>query len=117
MTTYTPVTVTPGGRFGLGVWEGGPFHPEDTVERYVTSKFGAWEQFRKDMGYPPHMGIDLHAQMRTPLYALGAGRVEVAGTSGFFTAAGIFVQLQHDDNIETRYVHLDGAVVEVGVWV
>jgi murein DD-endopeptidase MepM/ murein hydrolase activator NlpD len=114
VTVYTPVQVEPGGKFNLGVWKGGPFAPDDTVERYVTSRFGAWEPFRKQLGYGPHKGIDLHAGMRTPIHAMGSGQVEVAGVSGFFTAAGIFVQLQHDDNIETRYVHLDEAVVQVG---
>ena len=109
-----PAWVDPGGRFHKGIWRGYPFAPDDTVERYITSSFGAWEQFRIDLGMGPHTGIDIHAQIGTPLYALADGVVEIAGRSGFFPGAGIYVQLQHSDNIQTEYLHLSEVAVMLG---
>ena len=110
-----PATVKQtGGAYGLGVWTGLPFATADQVQRYVTSKFGAWEQFRKDIGYGPHTGIDLHAAIGTRLFALGAGDVEVAGRSGVFPAAGKYVQIHHGGGLRSYYLHMSGVKVESG---
>ena len=103
-----------GGRFDKGVWTGLPFAPDDTVERYVTSEFGAFEDFRRKLGWSPHHGIDLHAATGTPIHALGPGEVEIAGKSGFFPVAGTYVQIYHGNGLRTFYLHLSKALVSVG---
>lgn len=109
-----PAWITPGGRYGKGVWHGYPFAEDDTVERYITSEFGAWEDFRRERGWGPHQGVDMHAAIGTPIHALADGTVEVAGRSGFYPVAGVFVQLQHAANVESAYLHLSEVKVKVG---
>ena len=50
-----------------GSWEG---YPTPLGETYpVTSKYGAWETFRKNMGLGPHRGIDIGCMTGTEIYA------------------------------------------------
>ncbi|MFA5233165.1 MAG: M23 family metallopeptidase [Sulfurimonas sp.] len=63
-----------------------------------------------------HRGIDLKAEMKTPVYATADGIVEWSGyhqKSGF----GNLVILQHNYGFETYYAHLEKAVIESGAFV
>lgn len=63
-----------------------------------------------------HRGIDLRAEMKTPVYATADGIVEWSGyhqKSGF----GNLVILQHNYGFETYFAHLDKTVVESGEFV
>ena len=109
-----PAHVTPGGRYGLGVWHGLPFAKDDTTERYITSEFGAYEDFRRERGWQPHGGTDLNAPTGTLLHALAAGDVEVAGPSTWWPVAGNYVQIHHGEGLRSFYLHMDTIEVAVG---
>lgn len=106
--------MTPGGRRSKGVWHGLPFAPDDATERYITSEFGAYEDFRRERGWQPHGGTDLHAPIGTPLHALGPGTVEVAGPSSWWPVAGNFVQIHHGEGLRSFYLHMSVAGVSRG---
>jgi murein DD-endopeptidase MepM/ murein hydrolase activator NlpD len=63
-----------------------------------------------------HRGIDLRADMKTPVYATADGIVEWSGyhqKSGF----GNLVILQHNYGFKTYFAHLEKAVIESGAFV
>lgn len=68
----------------------------------VSSNFGY--RTHPILGYQKlHRGTDFAAPTGTPMYAAGAGVVEVAAPRG---AAGNFVIIRHDNGWQTRYMHL-----------
>lgn len=69
----------------------------------VSSNFGY--RTHPILGYQKlHRGTDFAAPIGTPMYAAGAGVVEVAAPRG---AAGNFVVIRHDNGWQTRYMHLN----------
>jgi len=58
-----------------------------------------------------HNGIDYRAPTGTPVYAAGDGRVI---RSGFDSANGHHVFIQHANSIETRYLHFSKRAVKKG---
>lgn len=63
-----------------------------------------------------HYGVDLKANMQTPIYATASGFVEYAANSN--TGYGYLVILSHNYGFKTRYAHLYSIdVVHVGQWV
>lgn len=62
----------------------------------------------------PHEGIDIAAQIGTPIVAAAAGRVTEAGWSGQF---GNMVEIRHGHGLVTRYAHASDIFVEEGEWV
>lgn len=69
-----------------------------------TSGFGArWGRM--------HEGVDMAGPMGTPVYATADGVVIQAGPAGDY---GLFIKIQHEFGIETRYAHLSAVGVEVG---
>jgi murein DD-endopeptidase MepM/ murein hydrolase activator NlpD len=58
-----------------------------------------------------HLGTDYGAPIGTPVQAIGAGRVVVAGYKG---ANGNMVQLRHSNGYETLYLHLSKILVHAG---
>jgi murein DD-endopeptidase MepM/ murein hydrolase activator NlpD len=59
----------------------------------------------------PHLGVDYAAPTGTPVVAVGAGTVELAGRNG---AGGNTVQLRHAGNYQTMYLHLSRIAVKRG---
>jgi len=59
----------------------------------------------------PHRGTDYAAPTGTPVYAAGDGRVINAG---YTSTNGNFVFIQHGDQYETKYLHLQKRMVNVG---
>ncbi|RMF22475.1 MAG: hypothetical protein D6760_07400 [Deltaproteobacteria bacterium] len=51
----------------------------------------------------PHYGVDFAAPAGTPVHAIAAGTVTVAGWHG---ASGRMVKIRHDDVYESAYAHL-----------
>ena len=75
-----------------------------------TSQFG----FRRDPktgGRRMHSGVDFAAGSGTPLYATADG---VVVHSGWQSAYGRLVKIQHEFGIETRYAHMSKLRVKVG---
>ncbi|VUD60082.1 Murein DD-endopeptidase MepM [Thalassocella blandensis] len=58
-----------------------------------------------------HRGVDYAADRGTPVWASGDGRVLKAGYS---KANGNYVFIQHGNNVETKYLHLQKRYVKTG---
>ena len=58
-----------------------------------------------------HKGIDLAADRGTPIYASLDGTVHYAGSG---TGYGLYVRLDHDGGVETRYAHCSQLLVSKG---
>lgn len=74
------------------------------VEGPITSKFG-----RRRMGW--HRGIDIQADLGTPVVASAGGMVV---NSGFETRYGRVVKIEHLNGFMTVYAHNDVNMVDVG---
>lgn len=80
---------------------------------HITSRFG-WRE-HPILGYSAlHTGVDFAAPQGTPVLAAGAGRVKMAGYNGGY---GLFVRLDHTQQIGTGYGHLSrlGPGIKPGV--
>ncbi|MCK5130207.1 MAG: M23 family metallopeptidase [Clostridiales bacterium] len=76
----------------------------------ITSRFGP-----RDTGIAGaskyHNGIDMGAPSGTPIYASKPGTVRTAGTARGY---GLYVKIQHDGGVETRYGHCSQLLVKKG---
>jgi len=69
---------------------------------------------------PDHYGIDIAAAEGTPVYAWKSGKVEIAVkgcTNGDFACGlkgGNYVQIRHDSQTKSQYLHLQSNVVSKG---
>ncbi|MBS0519294.1 MAG: peptidoglycan DD-metalloendopeptidase family protein [Proteobacteria bacterium] len=82
---------------------------------HITSRFGMREH--PILGFSAmHTGVDFGAPVGTPIFAAGSGKVVMAGPNGGY---GIFVKLQHTDQIGTGYGHMSrlGPGIKPGVMV
>lgn len=79
------------------------------VEGRVSSPFG-WRNVSVN-GNRYHGGLDIAANMGTPVVAARSGVVTRAGWWGSY---GNVVVLDHGDGTETRYAHLSAVTVRVG---
>ena len=61
-----------------------------------------------------HKGIDLSAPTGTPIYATADGHVERAD---WFSSYGLYVQIDHGGELETRYAHMSRLAVKDGAFV
>ncbi len=59
----------------------------------------------------PHRGIDYAAPRGTPVYSAGNGRVIA---SGYTKPNGNYIVIQHGNNIQTKYLHLQKRLVKKG---
>lgn len=78
---------------------------------YVTQKYGNKSSMYAS-GY--HMGMDLRASFRTPVFAAQAGTIVVAKTTAPFNGYGCHVAIDHGQGYFTVYGHLDEARQKVG---
>jgi murein DD-endopeptidase MepM/ murein hydrolase activator NlpD len=62
-------------------------------------------------GMRAHKGIDLSAPVGTPIYATADG---VVGKAAWFGGYGLYVQLEHGNDLETRYGHMSRLNVAEG---
>jgi murein DD-endopeptidase MepM/ murein hydrolase activator NlpD len=79
---------------------------------YVSDEFGSWEQFRKDMGFGPHTGVDIaneHGVVGEPVTSFMNGKIMYVDNNPSGDC-GKSVKIEHDFNITSLYCHLDSAV-------
>ncbi|WP_288487326.1 M23 family metallopeptidase [uncultured Novosphingobium sp.] len=62
-------------------------------------------------GMRAHKGVDLSAPVGTPIYATADG---VVGKASWFGGYGLYVQLEHGNDLETRYGHMSRLAVAEG---
>ena len=62
-------------------------------------------------GRRSHKGIDLAAPTGTPIYATADGIVERAER---FSSYGLFIEIEHGAELETRYAHMSRLAVSAG---
>jgi murein DD-endopeptidase MepM/ murein hydrolase activator NlpD len=80
---------------------------------HMTSNFGMrWHPVLG--GHRAHKGVDLAGAMGTPVHATADG---VVGRADWFSGYGLYVQLEHGANLETRYGHMSRLNVEAGQFV
>ena len=76
----------------------------------LTSKFGM--RTHPVLGKRrAHKGIDLAASTGTPVYATADGYVEMAQ---HYSSYGLYVQIDHGAQLETRYAHMSRLAVDPG---
>ena len=79
---------------------------------YVSSPFDP-NRLHPILGYVrPHNGVDLAANMGTPVYATRSGTVTVADYE--WDGAGNYVFINHGDGFSSVYMHMDYYIVSVG---
>ncbi|MDX2063998.1 MAG: M23 family metallopeptidase [Bacteroidia bacterium] len=81
------------------------------VATEIISGFGTRRHpiFKKDFD---HQGIDFKADLGSPIYATADGWVLKVGTPD--KGLGLMIVLDHRNDYETRYAHLDRSVVKAG---
>lgn len=62
-------------------------------------------------GRRAHKGIDLAAPTGTPVYATADG---IVGRADWFSSYGLYIQIEHGADLETRYAHLSRLAVSAG---
>lgn len=79
----------------------------------LTSAFGMrWHPVLG--GRRPHEGVDLAGPVGTPVHATGDG---VIGRADWFSGYGLFVEIEHSSQLETRYGHMSRLNVAAGQFV
>lgn len=82
---------------------------------YVSSPFDP-NRLHPILGYVrPHNGVDLAANMGTPVYATRSGTVTVADYE--WDGAGNYVFINHGDGFSSVYMHMENFIVSVGEYV
>lgn len=84
--------------------------PVVSEKSYVSSAFG-WRIHPIKKTKRWHDGIDIAGPYNSPLVATADGIVTF---SGYRFGYGIFVEIQHPENVITRYAHLNKTVVATG---
>ena len=77
---------------------------------YYSSNFG-WRIDPFTGANAMHEGVDFVANAGTPIYASAGGVVDYAGLDGSY---GNMVEIDHGNNIVTRYAHTSKVLVKVG---
>lgn len=72
-----------------------------------------WSIDRNSAGEGLHKGVDFRAGDGTPIYAVNAGRVTVAGTDSQ-SWCGVHVVIDHGNNVQSWYCHMSQVVVAKG---
>ncbi len=83
------------------------------VNGHVTSGFG-YRQHPMGGGTRFHRGVDIAAELGTPIYAAQSGHVEHADWYGLM---GKCVIIKHANDYSTYYAHCSRIVAESGQWV
>jgi murein DD-endopeptidase MepM/ murein hydrolase activator NlpD len=83
------------------------------VKGEVTSGFG-YRQHPMGGGTRFHRGVDIAAELGTPIYAAQSGHIEHADWYGLM---GKCVIIQHANDYSTYYAHCSRIVAEQGQWV
>jgi len=81
-----------------------------TTSRSMSSNFGM-RVHPVLGGFRMHKGVDLPASTGTPIHATADG---VIGRADWFGGYGLFVEIEHGANLETRYGHMSRIAVAEG---
>jgi murein DD-endopeptidase MepM/ murein hydrolase activator NlpD len=81
-----------------------------TSSRSMSSNFGTRVHPLLG-GLRMHKGVDLPAPTGTPIHATADG---VIGRADWFSGYGLYVQIEHGANLETRYGHMSRIAVAEG---
>ncbi|MCG8469505.1 MAG: M23 family metallopeptidase [Gemmatimonadetes bacterium] len=85
--------------------------PVASEDSWLSSGF-SYNRLHPLLGYRrPHPGVDISANLGTPVVAAGAGRVTFAASRAGY---GKMVVIDHGDGYESRYAHLGRVSVRVG---
>lgn len=76
---------------------------------WVSSKFGPRKKLNGSWGY--HFGIDMAAIKGTKVVASHSG---IVSHTGYDSGYGKNIIIKHENNIKTRYAHLDKIFVPIG---
>lgn len=79
--------------------------------RRISSNFNPRRLHPVTKTVRPHRGTDYAANRGTPVWASGDGRVTA---SGYTSANGHYIVIQHGNNIQTKYLHLHQRKVKTG---
>ncbi len=107
MATYVPPTTAPSGG-GSASSSGGWLVPCNYTS--ITSPFG-YRTAPTSGASTYHQGVDLDTGTGDPVWATRAGVVSVAG---YGSAAGNYVQINHQDGYSSIYMHLSSYCVSSG---
>ncbi|WP_444885092.1 M23/M56 family metallopeptidase [Microbulbifer sp. PSTR4-B] len=76
----------------------------------ISSQFGGLEEFRRK----PHLGTDFAAPLGSPIVSVASGIVVVSTDQYKHRNYGKIIIVDHGDNTQTLYSHLDSREVRVG---
>jgi len=80
------------------------------ADGYTSSRFG-WRADPFTNERTLHLGLDMHADPGSPVYAAANGVVRTAGRQSGY---GLVVILDHGNGLETRYAHAGELLVKAG---
>lgn len=93
-----------------------PLSASEQPDAPMTSPFGPRLQGSQSFRYDFHRGIDIRAEVGTPIYAVAAGTIRIAGEHPAYT--DMLVQLKMtragQPDLYVNYTHLSGVEVAVG---
>lgn len=85
-----------------------------TEFRHINQYFGVNPQNYAQFGLPGHEGVDIYAPGGSRVFAVAPGRVGFVRTQPQGHNYGIHVRVDHQDNYQTIYAHLQRALVSEG---
>ncbi|MCK5320741.1 M23 family metallopeptidase [Candidatus Parcubacteria bacterium] len=93
----------------------------DLLDKMVcTQKFAKWPEFYKKWDMDGHNGVDFRTKFddspdgKRPVYAVMDGVVSMAISIGGASGYGKYIKIDHENNHETLYAHLDSLKVLKG---
>jgi hypothetical protein len=85
-----------------------------TESRHINQYFGVNPQNYAQFGLPGHEGVDVFARAGSRIFCVAPGRVGSVRTNPQGHNYGIHVRVDHQDNYQTIYAHLQQALVSEG---
>jgi murein DD-endopeptidase MepM/ murein hydrolase activator NlpD len=105
-TRYYRVTTPPPTGFKMTHWP--------TRYKTVNQRWGANPTYYAQFGLPGHDGVDIKALLGTDILAVASGVVASIHTNPDTHNYGIHVRINHGDDWQTVYAHLERETVAVG---
>lgn len=83
------------------------------IKGTITDTFGAYEDFRVNLGLGAHTGIDIGANAGTPITPFAKGKV-IMVQDVVRDACGLGVKIDHGGGVESLYCHMSKTNATVG---
>lgn len=98
------------------VW---PLSGTQQVDAPITSPYGPRLRGSQDFAYDYHRGIDVKTDVGTPIYAIAAGTVRIAGDHPAYSDTIVQLKLTKpgQPNLYVNYAHLSAVAVDEGQFV